>query len=50
MALSATTTKQMDKQGRVVIPEEVRETLDIDGEAAIVELEVTCRKRIESEE
>lgn len=36
----ATTTAEMDAQGRVVIPQPVRKKLGIDGERATVELDV----------
>ena len=36
----ATTTVQMDKRGRVVIPQPVRDKLDIDGSNATLELTV----------
>jgi len=36
----ATTTVQMDKRGRVVIPQPVRDKLGIDGQNATVELTV----------
>jgi AbrB family looped-hinge helix DNA binding protein len=35
-----TTTVQMDKRGRVVIPKAVRQSLGIDGGTATVELDV----------
>ena len=34
------TTVKMAENGRVVIPQPVRETLEVDGESAILEIDV----------
>ncbi|MCX2819565.1 hypothetical protein EGH25_09415 [Haladaptatus sp. F3-133] len=36
-----TTTVEMDEKGRIVIPQAVRKSLGVDGENAILELEVS---------
>jgi len=36
-----TTTIEMDEKGRIVIPQAVRKSLSVDGENAILELEVS---------
>lgn len=43
MADEVTTTAKMDSRGRVVIPEAARESLGIDGEAAILELGIRVK-------
>jgi len=42
-----TTTVQTNKRGDVRIPAEVRRALDFDGEQAILEVTVSCKKIID---
>ena len=37
----ALTTVEMDEKGRIVIPQAVRKSLEVDGESAILELKVS---------
>lgn len=45
----AETLAKMDEKGRVTIPEEVREVLDVNNQKAILKLDVAVRKRLEGE-
>lgn len=40
MASNPTVPVRMDEQGRVTVPEEVREALDVKGEKAMLQIEV----------
>lgn len=42
-----TTTVQTNKRGDVRIPAEVRRALDFDGEQAILEVTVSCKKIVD---
>ena len=45
-----TTTVQTNKRGDVRIPAEVRRALDFDGDQAILEITVSCKKIVDDTE
>ena len=45
-----TTTVQTNKRGDVRIPAEVRRALDFDGQEAILEITISCKKVLDDTE
>lgn len=48
--MTASTTVEIDEQGRLTVPKPVRRALEIDGTEAVVELEIDVKRREEATE
>lgn len=48
--MTVATTVEIDDQGRLTVPKPVREALEIDGEEALIQLEIDVKSRKEAAE
>lgn len=48
--MTVATTVEIDEQGRLTIPKPVRRALEIEGEEALIQLEIDVKRRKEAAE
>lgn len=49
-SMPTSTTVEIDEQGRLTVPKPVREALEIEGEEALIQLDIDVKRRKESAE
>jgi len=48
--MTVSTTVEIDDQGRLTVPKPVREALEIEGEEALIQLDIDVKRRKEAAE
>jgi len=49
-SMTVSTTVEIDDQGRLTVPKPVREALEIEGEEALIQLDIDVKRRKEAAE